>query len=168
MNPKIVQLEELSDRCGKLRAAGKKLVATNGCFDLLHVGHVRYLQAARAFGDVLAVGLNGDQSVRELKGTGRPLRSENDRAEILAALQCVDLVTVFPQFRATQFLAAVNPAVYVKGGDYTLDTLDEDERSVLNNAGAEIRLIPFEAGYSTSRLIEQICKSKRSQIRKIR
>lgn len=168
MNPKIVELEELSDRCGKLRAAGKKIVATNGCFDLLHVGHVRYLQAARAFGDVLAVGLNGDRSVRELKGTGRPLRSESDRAEILAALQCVDLVTVFPQIRATQFLAAVGPAVYVKGGDYTTDTLNEDERSVLNKAGAEIRLIPFEAGYSTSQLIEQICRSRSSQRPKVR
>ena len=163
MNPKIVQLEELSDHCGKLRAAGKKIVATNGCFDLLHVGHVRYLQAARAFGDVLAVGVNGDRSVRELKGTGRPLRSENDRAEILAALQCVDLITVFPQVRATQFLAAVRPTVYVKGGDYTAETLNKEERSILNKAGAEIRLIPFEAGYSTSRLIEQVCKSKSSQ-----
>jgi rfaE bifunctional protein nucleotidyltransferase chain/domain len=159
MNPKIVELEELTDRCVKLRAAGKKIVATNGCFDLLHVGHVRYLQAARGFGDVLAVGLNGDHSVRELKGSGRPLRSENDRAEILAALQCVDLVTIFPQIQATQFLAAVRPAVYVKGGDYTADTLDKEERSILNKAGAEIRLIPFEPGYSTSRLIEQICKS---------
>jgi D-glycero-beta-D-manno-heptose 1-phosphate adenylyltransferase len=168
MNPKIVELKELSDRCGKLRAAGKKIVATNGCFDLLHVGHVRYLQAARAFGDVLAVGLNGDPSVRELKGTGRPLRSENDRAEILAALQCVDLVTVFPQIRATQFLAAVKPAVYVKGGDYTPDTLNEEERSTLNKAGAEIRLIPLEAGYSTSRLIEQISKSRVSQRRRVR
>ena len=160
MNPKIVELEELSDRCEKLRVTGKKIVATNGCFDLLHVGHVRYLQAARALGDVLAVGLNGDRSVRELKGTGRPLRSANDRAEILAALQCVDLVTVFPQIRATQFLAAVSPAVYVKGGDYVVDTLNEDEQSILNKAGAEIRLIPFQAGYSTSRLIEQICKSR--------
>src|SRR6185437_17076404 len=141
MSPKIVELEELSDRCEKLRSAGKKIVATNGCFDLLHVGHVRYLQAARAFGDVLAVGLNSDRSVRELKGTGRPLRSENDRAEILAALQCVDLVTVFPQARATQFLAAVRPAVYVKGGDYTADTLNKEERSTLDEAGAEIRLI---------------------------
>jgi D-glycero-beta-D-manno-heptose 1-phosphate adenylyltransferase len=168
MNPKIVQLEELSDRCARLRVAGKKIVATNGCFDLLHVGHVRYLQAARAFGDVLAVGVNGDRSVRELKGTGRPLRSANDRAEILAALQCVDFVTVFPQIRATEFLAAVSPTVYVKGGDYSADTLNEDERSVLDNAGAEIRLIPFEPGYSTSRLIEQICKSKNSEIRKAR
>jgi rfaE bifunctional protein nucleotidyltransferase chain/domain len=163
MNRKIVELDELSDRCGKLRAAGKKIVATNGCFDLLHVGHVRYLQAARAFGDVLAVGLNGDRSVRELKGTGRPLRSENDRAEILAALECVDLVTVFPQIRASHFLAAASPAIYVKGGDYSADTLDEEERSILNKAGAEIRLIPFEPGYSTSRLIQQICQSRSSQ-----
>ena len=167
MNPKILELEEVSDRCGKLRAAGKKIVATNGCFDLLHVGHVRYLQAARAFGDVLAVGINGDSSVRELKGTGRPLSSESDRAEILASLQCVDLVTVFPQTLATQFLAAVRPAVYVKGGDYTADTLNEEERSILNKVGAEIRLIPFEAGYSTSRLIEQLCKSGSSQKPKI-
>ena len=165
MNPKIVQLEEVSDRCEKLRAAGKKIVATNGCFDLLHLGHVRYLQAARALGDVLAVGLNGDRSVRELKGTGRPLSSQNDRAEILAALQCVDLVTVFPQIRATQFLTAVRPAVYVKGGDYTHDTVNAEERSILNKTGAEIRLIPLEAGYSTSRLIEQICEGRSSQTR---
>ena len=168
MNPKIVELEELSDRSEKLRAAGKKIVATNGCFDLLHVGHVRYLQAARALGDVLAVGLNGDRSLRELKGTGRPLRTENDRAEILAALQCVDLVTVFPQIRATQFLAAVRPAVYAKGADYTPETLNEEERSILTKTGAEIRLIPFEAGYSTSRLIEEICKTRSSQTRKVR
>jgi len=160
MNPKIVELEELADRCARLRAVGKKIVATNGCFDLLHVGHVRYLQAARELGDILAIGLNGDHSVRELKGAGRPLRSANDRAEILAALQCVDLVTVFPQIRATQFLAAVSPAVYVKGGDYAVDTLNEDEQSILHKAAAEIRLIPFEAGYSTSRLIEEICKSR--------
>ena len=86
MSPKIVELEELSDRCEKLRSAGKKIVATNGCFDLLHVGHVRYLQAARALGDLLVVGLNGDRSVHELKGAGRPITTESDRAEILAAL----------------------------------------------------------------------------------
>src|SRR5437868_12836328 len=137
MSAKIVGLEELSERSEQLRAAGKKLVATNGCFDLLHVGHVRYLQAARELGDILAIGLNGDHSVRELKGAGRPLRSANDRAEILAALQCVDLVTVFPQIRATQFLAAVSPAVYVKGGDYAVDTLNEDEQSILHKAAAE-------------------------------
>ena len=160
MSAKVVDLEQLSDRCDKLRAAGKKLVATNGCFDLLHVGHVRYLQAARALGDFLAVGLNGDRSVRELKGNGRPVTTESDRAEVLAALQCVDLVTIFPQIRATQFIAAIRPAIYVKGGDYSSETLNEEERAMLKEIGAEVRLIPFEAGYSTSRLIEQICKTR--------
>ena len=152
---------EVSGLCEKLRRDGKKLVATNGCFDLLHVGHVRYLQAARALGDFLAVGLNGDRSVRELKGSGRPITTEDDRAELLAALQCVDLVTVFSPIRATQFIVATKPAIYVKGGDYSAETLNEEERTVLKEIGAEIRLIPFEAGYSTSRLIEQICKGTR-------
>jgi len=160
MNPKIVKLEELSDRCEKLRSAGNKIVATNGCFDLLHVGHVRYLQAARALGDLLVVGLNGDRSVHELKGAGRPITTQRDRAEILAALAFVDLVTVFPDLRAAKFLAAVRPAVYVKGGDYTPGTLDEEELGILKGIGAAIRLIPFEAGYSTSGLIEQICKGR--------
>ena len=161
MSPKIVELEQVSLRCDNLRAAGKRLVATNGCFDLLHAGHVRYLQAARALGDFLAIGLNGDNSVRELKGSGRPVTTESDRAELLAALQCVDLVTIFPQRRATRFIAAVKPAIYVKGGDYRSETLDEEEHAVLKEIGAEIHLIPFEAGYSTSRLIEQICKTRR-------
>ena len=160
MNPKIVKLEELSDRCEKLRSAGKKIVATNGCFDLLHVGHVRYLQMARAFGDLLVVGLNGDRSVHELKGAGRPLTTQSDRAEILAAFACVDFVTIFPDLRATKFLAAVRPAVYVKGGDYTPRTLDEEEGAILKEIEAAIRIIPFEAGYSTSGLIEQICKGR--------
>jgi len=160
MSPKIVELEELSDRCEKVRSAGKKIVATNGCFDPLHVGHVRYLQAARAFGDLLVVGLNGDRSVLELKGAGRPITTQGDRAEILAALACVDLVTVFPDLRATKFLAAVRPAVYVKGGDYAPRTLNEQELAILNEIEAAIRLIPFEAGYSTSGLIEQICKGR--------
>jgi rfaE bifunctional protein nucleotidyltransferase chain/domain len=159
MSAKIVGLEELSERSKQLRAAGKKLVATNGCFDLLHVGHVRYLQAARALGDLLAVGLNGDLSVRELKGKGRPITAERDRAEILASLQCVDLVTIFPGLRATEFIAASHPAIYVKGGDYTSETLTEEERRLLKEIGAEIRIIPFEAGYSTSHLLEQICKN---------
>ena len=158
MSTKIVKLKELSDRCEKLRSAGKKIVATNGCFDLLHLGHVRYLQAARALGDLLIVGLNGDRSVHALKGAGRPITPESDRAEILAALGCVDLVTTFPEIRATKFLAAVHPAIYVKGGDYTSETLDEEERKILKDLEAAIRIIPFEAGYSTSGLIEQICK----------
>src|SRR5207245_6788939 len=104
VNSKIIQLEQLQGRSSEIGAAGKKLVATNGCFDVLHVGHIRYLQAARALGDVLIVGINGDASTRELKGAGRPINNENDRAEVVAALAAVDLVTIFPEVRATRFL----------------------------------------------------------------
>jgi len=156
MKSKIVEMDELALRAKKLRAAGKRLVATNGCFDLLHVGHVHYLQAARALGDALVVGLNGDRSVRELKGKGRPINNDRDRAEILAALECVDVVTIFPQMRATQFISVSNAAIYVKGGDYTSDTLNADERAVLKEIGAEIRILPFEKGYSTSLLLERM------------
>jgi rfaE bifunctional protein nucleotidyltransferase chain/domain len=156
MKSKILEMDELAARAKKLRAAGKRLVATNGCFDLLHVGHVHYLQAARALGDALVVGLNGDRSVRELKGKGRPINNERDRAEVLAALECVDLVTIFPQMRATQFISVSNPAIYVKGGDYTSDTLNAKERAVLKKVGAEIRILPFEKGYSTSLLLERM------------
>jgi rfaE bifunctional protein nucleotidyltransferase chain/domain len=159
MQTKIIDMDELEQRARELRAAGKKLVATNGCFDLLHVGHVRYLQAARGLGDVLAVGLNGDRSVGELKGSGRPINKEEDRAEVLAALECVDFVTIFPEMRATQFILAAQPAIYAKGGDYTADTLNAEERSALQEVGAEIRIIPFEKGYSTSLLLEQLRKS---------
>lgn len=159
MSKKIIGLGELSERSKQVRASGKKLVATNGCFDLLHVGHVRYLRAARALGDLLVVGLNGDRSVLELKGKGRPVTSERDRAEILAGLESVDLVTIFPETRATQFIAASHPAIYVKGGDYSPETLNDEERALLKEIGAEIRFIPFQAGYSTSLLIDQICKN---------
>jgi D-glycero-beta-D-manno-heptose 1-phosphate adenylyltransferase len=114
------------------------------------------LQAARALGDVLAVGLNGDRSVRELKGSGRPINNERDRAEVLAALECVDLVTIFPDMRATQFISASVPAIYVKGGDYTSETLNAEESAVLRKIGAEIRILPFEKGYSTSLLLERL------------
>lgn len=156
MTKKIVDLKELAAQAKRLREAGKKLVVTNGCFDLLHVGHVRYLQAARALGDALAVGINGDESVRVLKGPGRPLNREGDRAELLSALEPVDFVTIFPEVRATKFLEAVRPAVYVKGGDYTAASLNPEERDVLEKIGAEIRIIPFEKGYSTSRLLEEL------------
>jgi rfaE bifunctional protein nucleotidyltransferase chain/domain len=161
INDKVVPLEELQQRANKLRAAGKKIVATNGCFDLLHVGHIRYLTAARALGDALIVGINGDQSVRELKGAGRPVNNENDRAEILAALDCVDLVTIFPEIRATRFLEIATPDVYVKGGDYNQDTLNAEERQVLQKIGAKIDIVPFERGYSTSDLLARLKKIKK-------
>jgi rfaE bifunctional protein nucleotidyltransferase chain/domain len=156
MNEKIIELTKLPKRTEALRAAGKKLVATNGCFDLLHVGHVRYLRAARALGDALVVGLNGDQSVCELKGPGRPINNQRDRAEVLAALECVDLVTIFPEVRATRFIDTAAPAVYAKGGDYTSESLNAEERAVLEKIGAKIHIIPFEKGYSTSALVERL------------
>ncbi len=156
MKNKIIDIQKLAERGKEFRAAGKKLVATNGCFDLLHLGHVRYLQAARALGDALVVGLNGDQSVRELKGPGRPINDEKTRVEMLAALECVDLVTIFSEMRATQFLEAAAPAIYAKGGDYSSETLNAEERAILQKLGAEIRIIPLEEGYSTSGLLEHL------------
>jgi rfaE bifunctional protein nucleotidyltransferase chain/domain len=156
MSGKVLSVDELVRISSEIRAKGQRLVMTNGCFDLLHVGHVRYLQAARKLGDALAVAVNGDASVRALKGEGRPLNSENDRAEVLAALECVNYVTIFPEVRATRVLQQVRPAIYVKGGDYKPETLDADERAALDAIGAEIRIIPFEAGYSTSNLINRM------------
>ena len=156
MSEKMIELAKLPKHTKALRAAGKKLVATNGCFDLLHVGHVRYLRAARALGDALVVGLNGDRSVCELKGPGRPINNQRDRAEVLAALECVDLVTIFPEVRATRFIETAAPAVYAKGGDYTSESLNAEERAVLEKIGAKIHIIPFEKGYSTSALVERL------------
>jgi D-glycero-beta-D-manno-heptose 1-phosphate adenylyltransferase len=158
---KTVPLNELAGRVEKLRASGKKIVATNGCFDLLHLGHIRYLEAARKLGDILVVGLNGDQSVRELKGPGRPVNNEKDRAAILAALEYVDLVAIFPELRATQFIERTAPDVYVKGGDYSSETLDAEERAALQKIGSKIEIVPFEKGYSTSALLEKLRGNKK-------
>jgi rfaE bifunctional protein nucleotidyltransferase chain/domain len=156
VNSKILTLDQLRAKSRRLRAEGKRVAATNGCFDILHVGHVRYLAAAQKLGDVLVVGLNGDDSVCQLKGEGRPVNRERDRAEVLAALESVDYVTIFPEKRATNFLRAAQPSVYAKGGDYTTDTLHPEERAVLDDAGTRIEIIPFEKGYSTSELLTRI------------
>src|SRR5271154_146724 len=125
---KIIAWDNLSAWRKNFRASGKKLVVTNGCFDILHLGHVTYLETARNFGDALLVGVNGDNATRELKGAGRPVNSENDRAAVLAALESVNGVCIFTERTATKFLAAAQPDIYVKGGDYTLETLNQDER----------------------------------------
>lgn len=150
---KIVTAEELARVRDAFAAEGKKLVLTNGCFDILHVGHVRCLQAARALGDALAVALNGDASVRALKGPTRPINPEADRAEVLAALACVDYVVIFPEVRLVGVMKTVRPHLYAKGGDYTPDTLDKTEHATLDAVGAEIRIIPLVPGHSTTTLL---------------
>jgi rfaE bifunctional protein nucleotidyltransferase chain/domain len=136
--------------------ADETIVFTNGCFDILHVGHVRYLAAARRLGNVLVVGLNSDASVRELKGPGRPLNSEEDRAEVLAALEVVDHVIIFGEKRASNLMRELAPDIYAKGGDYTQETLDPEEVAVLKEMGAKIEILPLVRGKSTTRLVEGI------------
>jgi len=155
---KIITWDKLPEWRKSFRASGKKLVVTNGCFDILHLGHVTYLGTARNFGDALLVGVNGDAATRELKGAGRPVNSENDRAAILAALESVSAVCIFSEKTATKFLAAVQPDIYVKGGDYTLDTLNQDERRAVEKSGGKIKIIPFVPGKSTTALLEKISR----------
>ena len=138
--------------------SGKKLVVTNGCFDLLHPGHVTYLESARNQGDALLLGLNGDDSVRQLKGEGRPVNSEADRAVVVAALQSVDAVCIFAEKTATRFLAAAQPDIYVKGGDYTLETVNQDERRTVEQGGGRLIIIPVVPGKSTTTLLGKIAR----------
>ncbi len=155
MPQKIVTPRELAAIRDQLQSQGKQLVLTNGCFDLLHVGHVRYLAAARALGDALAVAVNGDDSVRFLKGPSRPINPEADRAEVLAALGCVDYVVVFPEPRVTGVIHQVRPHLYAKGGDYTPETLDPGERAALRAAESEVHILPLVPGRSTTAILEK-------------
>ena len=155
---KIIAWDQLPDWRKKIRASGKKLVVTNGCFDILHLGHVTYLETARKFGDALLVGVNGDAAVRELKGKGRPVNSEMDRAALLAALESVSAICIFPEKTMTKFLAVAQPDIYVKGGDYTPDTLNQDERRAVETAGGKIKIIPFVPGKSSTALLEKISR----------
>lgn len=135
---------------------GRRLVFTNGCFDLLHAGHVRYLQQARQLGDALVVAINSDASVRSLKGPTRPINPQSDRAEVIAALQCVDAVVIFDDSRATQLIEIIRPHVYAKGGDYTPESLDPEERAALDKVGAAIRILPLVPGRSTTNTIARM------------
>lgn len=126
----------------------QRIVLTNGCFDILHIGHVRYLQAARQVGDVLLVGVNSDSSVRQLKGPSRPVNHDVDRAELLSALRCVDATLIFSEQTADALIERVQPAVYVKAGDYTRESLPET--ATLDRLGIEIVFMPFVSGYSTT------------------
>ena len=137
-----------------LRAGGQRIVFTNGCFDILHTGHVRYLKAARSLGDCLAVGLNSDVSVRRLKGPERPVNAEADRAEVLDALFAVDYVTIFDEPTAEHLIARIRPDVYVKGGDYTLETLPEAK--IVQQYGGRVAFVDLVPGRSTTKVIEKL------------
>lgn len=156
---RLISSDELAALGAEYAARGKKLVLTNGCFDLLHTGHVRYLEQARGCGDALIVAVNSDASVRELKGRDRPLNGELDRAEVLAALRCVDHVTIFSGKRVTDVIRLLRPAIYAKGGDYTLETLDSGERAALEEAGAEISLLQLVPDRSTTGILERMKQS---------
>ncbi len=150
----LVAGEDIAFFCEMLRRGGKKIVFTNGCFDILHAGHVRYLAAARALGDCLVLGLNTDASVRRIKGPARPINSEEDRAEVADALKAVDYVVLFDEPTAEQVIGKVRPDIYVKGGDYTLDTLPEAK--IVQSYGGRVEFIALVAGRSTTNVIEKI------------
>jgi len=156
---KILTFDQLPAWRARLRAEGRRLVVTNGCFDLLHRGHVTYLEAARELGDLLLVGVNNDASVRELKGPDRPLNSETDRAAVLAALQSVDAVCIFADPDALRFLAAAQPDIYAKGGDYTVDTINQEERRYVEAAGGQVAVLGGVPGKSTSALLKKLVET---------
>ncbi len=153
---KILSLNELCAERERLRQAGRRVVFTNGCFDLIHPGHVNYLQQARRLGDALVVALNSDRSVRELKGEKRPILDQNERAEVVAALGCVDYVTVFDDPTPREVIAALLPDALVKGGDWGIDQIVGREE--VEAAGGRVLSLPFVEGCSTSEIIERIIR----------
>lgn len=155
-NPKLFTLDQAVAARERLRAAGRKVVLTNGVFDLLHTGHLFYLQQARALGDALFIALNSDASVKVLKGPLRPVMNEEQRAYALAALTCIDGVVIFREPRLTAEILALRPDVYCKAGDYTLEKLNPQERAALESVGARIEFMPFLPGFSTTNLIAKI------------
>ena len=150
----LIDRNEIAAHCDRLRAAGKKIVFTNGCFDILHAGHVRYLNAARELGDHLIVGLNSDASVKMLKGESRPVNPQCDRAEVLSGLRAVDDVVIFDERTAEAVIAEVKPNVYVKGGDYDLSTLPEAK--VVQSYGGRVEFIKLVEGRSTTNIINRL------------
>lgn len=156
VDPFLSTVEEIEALREKLEQEGGKLVLTNGAFDVLHVGHVRYLNEAAGLGDMLVVAINGDDSVRELKGPGRPINKVSERAEMLRALRCVDRVVEFTDRRATGVIEAIKPHVYTKGGDYTPDSLIDEEKELLDRLGTEIRILSLVPGKSTSATLAKL------------
>ena len=158
-NQKIYHLSELASTLQQAKSDGNVVVTTNGCFDVLHLGHLRYLQAARQLGDLLVVAVNSDSSVRQLKGENRPLVPENERAEMLAGLECVDYVVIFPEETPISLLSELKPSIHVKGGDYKLEQLIE--RDVVEANGGKVIVGLNVPGKSTTNLIQVICERYR-------
>ena len=154
----LIDRKNAADFCAELRRRVKKIVFTNGCFDIIHAGHVRYLAAAKNFGDALIVGLNTDESVRRLKGAHRPINSQEDRAEVLLALKAVDHVIFFGEQTAENLIAEVKPDVYVKGGDYSLETLPEAK--IVQGYGGRVELVNLVAGRSTTNVVKKILEAE--------
>ena len=157
---KLVPWDQLRGWREAVRGTGRTLVVTNGCFDLLHLGHVTYLEAARNKGDLLLVGVNADGAVRKLKGPERPINSEDDRALVLAALESVSAVTIFPDKTAIAFLELATPDIYVKGGDYTLETINQKERKAVESAGGQVVLLNLVEGRSTTNTLKKLKKKR--------
>lgn len=159
---KIKNLEELKNIVNELKNQNKKIVTTNGVFDILHIGHIRYLQEAKKLGDILIVAINSDNSVKKIKDPKRPLNNENDRAEALASLECVNYITIFSEENPINFLEIVKPDIHVKGGDYKIDKIIEKDTVERNNG--KIVLIPEVKGHSTTALIKKIVELYREGI----
>ncbi len=159
MHPAVLTLEEIILRFGKEKRNGKRVVFTNGCFDLLHPGHIESLETARALGDVLIVGINSDESVRTLKGPGRPVIPAEERAEILASLECVDAVFIFEELTPQRVIAALLPDVLVKGGDWPGNQIVGREE--VEAAGGEVVRVDVLEGYSTSEMLKKIRGEKK-------
>ena len=155
---KVIPYEEIQKIAEDLKADGKTVVFTNGCFDIIHAGHVRYLQAAKELGDCLILGLNSDQSVRSLKGPTRPINHQDDRAEVVSALSAVDYVVIFEESTAENLVTAIKPAIYAKGGDYNIKALPE--AAIVAQYGGKTILIPEVPGRSSSNIIKKMQNEK--------
>ena len=153
---KIKSPAELDETLKNLKKQGKKIVWTNGCFDLLHEGHIKYLKKSKEQGDFLVVGLNSDSSIKRLKGSNRPIMPERARAEILASLEFVDFIMIFDEDSPCKHLSILKSDVYVKGGDYTLDTINQIERKIVDSYGGKIFITGLVEGISTSKIIEKM------------
>jgi len=153
---KLVDLPTVLRIVEQAKRQGKRVVWANGCFDILHVGHILYLERAKSLGDILIVGLNSDDSVKAFKGPHRPIAEEMHRAKILTSLRCVDYVIIFSEKSPINLLKTLKPHIYVKGGDYSIDTIDQNERRAIENYGGKIVLLPKQEGISTSSIIQKI------------